>query len=669
MKLKSILWIALATFTTFSACTQEEPINRGEDVKDGIPTTLNITVSAEGVTSKADLADTAAETQINTLAIAVFKKEGDAVGERLDFKYLSPTKNVGGDTNTGHEGRDVYTIENLKIQTGKIQILAIANSTLDGDDLDEKMESYRDAKDYLTANKGLKEGVDATEYVFKSSELVKFADTEFKDITTKTTGLHLELTQLAARVDVSFKVINVKENENWVYTINKFNVDGIQYSSDIFLTSTVTASNSCDVAPDGTYSYQLEAGAEKDTYLTGFTFYSYERATKTTPIEVEVYGYLKTPFENSSENKNYKFKIDPTVTENGTAGLVHGHLYEVVGKIDQQTKNITFDVQIVDWSTRVIQMDADILDIHYLFVKETDIVMANVGEYFVEYNSDSDISFPVRNATYTEYYRRSGSNVVESRPATVSTSEYGFELRETEDGKTLIRIWSNIPDNYFPREITFTVRNVAGLTENVRVTQYPPQYLTAETSTGGGPRTNNDSPDRETNPNIFKITIIAAGDELLVGDPRAADGSTLTTAEGNNLISPQFIIASRQAVVYTGRYSSSTAKDRCTKYWETTKTPVSEDTATYPPGTWRMPTLAELEFLNKVQDVTPTIGYLFNTNDQYWSARQDYSPDYGWYYDFSFNALTTTGTGGRKSVAGLSTTISTGGVRCVHDVY
>lgn len=95
----------------------------------------------------------------------------------------------------------------------------------------------------------------------------------------------------------------------------------------------------------------------------------------------------------------------------------------------------------------------------------------------------------------------------------------------------------------------------------------------------------------------------------------------------NNMISPRFIAASRYAAVSAGTYTWQMAHDRCLTYWETLDPKKTGKSATYPPGKWRMPTLAELKFMDVIQEASPAIDYLFNQSSQYWGARKP------WYYD------------------------------------
>ena len=69
----------------------------------------------------------------------------------------------------------------------------------------------------------------------------------------------------------------------------------------------------------------------------------------------------------------------------------------------------------------------------------------------------------------------------------------------------------------------------------------------------------------------------------------------------------------------------------------------------------RVPTLAELEFMNTVQDASPAVNYLFNTNGTYWCAMPY------WYYDFGANK--------RNQFTNNASSQKADGIRCVRDLY
>lgn len=803
MKLKNIVYVVLAAIMAFSSCTFEESIIKSAAGEEGIPTSFDLTLSSDGVLTKADLAPgykyaTVEEIQIQNLAVAVFKvdtkvedgKDVDVVGEQVGFTYhVFPD----GESNaTCEDNRPAYKLEGVKARTGKVKILVVANSS--------KTKEQLEAITTYTGFKGVIE--DNGSYEFSPTNLVKFAE---EDATLSLTqeSLHIRLTQLAARIDVSFYVdvpkadtiITVTEtpsmdfltelaesnkvpNEKtareqglnyyeckdngaththahsgtkylivedheiktekrvpvWEFEITGLTIRNINTQSDLFLEDYASVGyddyvyNSKSLILDDPYVVSVEEGA------TNVVFYSYEKKYKTeTPLKLEVagnlinkekiftstikykaeYAWMKasgwgpggefvlesrtivgTPIINAPSEgteytetfKKYELVIDPAETKDTTVpeeercntyGVVHGNTYEVLGRIDINTMNVDFTIRVVPWGERIVEIGAEINNLHYLFVRETRVIMPNIDYYEIDYFSDSEVDRKNNyKVTYTEYYR--DGNTVKSRPASI-TSGSQYPTITVEDGK--IKINSAIPTNYFPKYIAMEVENVDGLKDSIWITQYPPQYLTAETSAGGGyPVLGGEIPSLESNPNLFTITVIAPGD-LIVGDPKNysttpdTPNTTLTTEEANNMVSPKFVLASRFAVVNGGNFTSNELIARCKGYWETTvedQSKTNMDTgegATYPPGDWRVPTLAELEFMSKIQRASSAVNYLFNDDGTYWSARQDVAENArnnrAWYYDF--------GDQSRLYISGSSafdTTLRSGGfARCVRDVY
>jgi len=123
----------------------------------------------------------------------------------------------------------------------------------------------------------------------------------------------------------------------------------------------------------------------------------------------------------------------------------------------------------------------------------------------------------------------------------------------------------------------------------------------------------------------------------------------------NELVSPRFVVASRYGTVSGGSYNYDKAVKRCEVYEEhyTDERGVYHS---YEAGTWRLPTLAELEFMYTIQNSDQVVNYLYNTGGQYWSARK--------YWCYYFGAK---GTGYRYETT--NSTNSNRFVRCVHDLY
>ncbi|MDL2278220.1 hypothetical protein LJC57_06465 [Parabacteroides sp. OttesenSCG-928-G07] len=770
MKLKNIFIIVFATLLGFTACVDETLVSESTKVTPGLPTSLNITVDTESIQTKAAAGYTYAtsdEILIHNLAVAVFEVKTvgsvDVVTDkRVGFAYMTY---ADGETTLTHEEdgatRAMYEVKNIPAITGKVKVMVLANSTYSKTELE-------DVTSYAAFSTLSEENVNELgNYVFDPSKLVKFGEVT-TTLGTTNSPLHIRLTQLAAKINLSFEVnvpdteviveeeyqysyADIKEmiinknpgkqnpndpnqlyyecdyshahpvdgkwlvfNKNikttttttngWSYALEKVVIKNINPVSNAFLGTYASSGYTYNtlVPEDGYGTYLIEISEDN---IATVVFYTYEKAYQTPdPIIVDVVGDLRNAkiqkvekqafameyrWESStsqgggwgkdgtitdktekaigelelvsndvvetyySEEKQYQLVFDPVENKPlcNTNGVVHGNQYNIKGLIDTHSQRVDFSISVTPWDNVTVPIGAIIKEIHFLVVKETEIVMPNVATYNIEYRSDTPIRIINKEATHTTYGKKSSTD----NTIVADTIDcVGDQIPDyTIIGNTIV-VKSKIPANNVPKFISFTVENEDGLTEDVVITQYPAHYFTHEVSVGGGPMlsgdSGNDADGRRANPNLFIINIIDA-DTLKVGVVTGPDGQTLSSPEANNMVSPRFMLASRQAVVSTPRYTSNMAIERCKTYWEET-----EDGTIYPAGTWRAPTLAELEFMNQLQDKSPFINALFVPTGNYWSALP------AWYYNFSTNK--------RVDHGNANTTLgSGGGARCVRDIY
>ncbi|MDF9829897.1 fimbrial protein [Parabacteroides sp. PF5-6] len=703
MKLKSIIWIALAACMAFSACTQEEPIDQGEKVKDGIPTTLDVTVSTEMVTTKAGETlkpGTSEETKINTLAVAIYKRNDDnSVGKFLSFKSGNATELAEADVH-GTDNRTAYTLSNLSVETGKVQVLVIANSTVKL--AEANFTSYATAKALVEQ---IKEESGA--YLFAADNLVKYADEQAEvSLTNKT--LHIELTQLAARVDVRLKFTSITTDNHWQFDMSKYTVSGINVASDIYLKDYT----------QGNYAYNTKTSyldelskefspaqsfvSSKQNGELLFTFYTYERQTPkedATPLKIQFIGELTNVTEEVTESRTYTLELKPEYVAGNnkktTDGVVHGYLYDATGSIDVTTKNINFEYEVLDWQDRTVEVN--IKPIYYLAVKDKVMSMPNMDYITTTYQSSSLVTEILNLKTFV---MGEGDPVQDASPqATVDWD------KSNNDGT--LRISADIPTNYVPRLITFTVKNANGLTEDVEIKQYPPLYIEAKLSSS-----RKTASSYQTNWNMYQFTSLVADyslfpypDELdedknirgndhnhdngtdqargnsftdyirhnaQMGYPVLTDeGYTKDTPENNRLISPRFMLASQYGTSNTsstyahaqkdgyttsfnvwlvdsngntvsGSTKSKTKQESCLNYEETRGNTVYKD--------WRLPTQAELYMIDVLQNVGNCAVKAILEGTYYWSANSNGSI-------FFMDARLSGSSSSRN-----------GAFRCVHDI-
>lgn len=675
MKIRNILSV-LFVGLLFTSCNSEEEVQRGNEDGRDISFSMTLTLGEVTAMTKAggDIAEgytysTEDEVKVNNVVVAIFNEANGTVGECLEYKSVAFDGGIPNSTVT-IDGKTLiaYKIDNIQAKTGKVRIVAIANSTHYEDLARLGTTTYENLK-------GLSETVSGG--TFDASNLVKVGELAAYDLNTAVTSISVPMTQLAARIDMKFTVdeepetvsatADTKITNQWFYTVTKLTIKNINQKSDLIL---LGRDNQYDDAFSTAKDITLQNGV-------ALPFYTYEKLNTTlTPLSIYVTGDLQkiqvtTTFNEDmtiqnvtkgsiiEEEKDHSYKYEdfnPTTALEGctTNGIIHGNRYELTGKISMKTQRINFMVSTTPWEgVEKFVVDVVIADLKYLFVRETKVVMANITEYKIEFASSSNITIDQPSyATYEKYELK--GNVITKGTGYYDNKDKQYPSIIGDLGKSgYIKITSKLPENYFPKQFVFGVHNVEGLKVlGIAVDQYPPQYLTGVVSGG----TNTPAiPTGSTNPNLFTVTTIAPG-TLVIGDPYdKITGLTKNDMLSNELVSPRFVVASRYGTVSGGSYNYDKAVKRCEVYEEhyTDERGVYHS---YEAGTWRLPTLAELEFMYTIQNSDQVVNYLYNTGGQYWSARK--------YWCYYFGAK---GTGYRYETT--NSTNSNRFVRCVHDLY
>ena len=616
MKLKTILLTVTVLSSVLFSCSEENiingPIVSGEDAILSVNLSIKEdAVSKSGIEYENPVSDN--EQLMKNYVIAIFDAGGTT---RVGFKQDKFT-----------EAQKSFTVDVVAKGGNNRQVLTIANLT---------DAQYTACANYTSL--GEFKALEASQTTaFKSDNLMKVKLQNANLTAGQVTPLSIELVQLPARVDVAIAFNDADAKAGASFEIRGFEVTGINTASDVVLTNTVLVENTKNTTSSVTWT-----GDARKT----FSFYTYEKETANETVNIKITGLLKENAGDAGVQKTYTYALNPVQGgECKTTGIVHGNVYELKGLMNLTSKTVTFSVTTKDWTP--VEVGADIKDVHYLFVKEHLVYMANVSSYEIEFAADLTVSKQgILSATYEDYYL--DGNKIKKRTSNCKGDQIPEVVVDNEN--KLLKVISVIPNNYFPKTITFTVTNGQGLSEDVKIIQYPPQYLEGTVSANAGPRV---AGYCDTNPNIFTITTISST-KFPIGDPK--DGSTTKQdLESNEIVSPKFIVASRYGTVYATSFSSTTSVKRCSEYWETLDKNKTGKQATYPTGTWRVPTLAELEFMNMIQDNSSSVNYLFNSSGSYWSARLK------WYYDFGENR--------RGEYSDATSTRSDTYIRCVHDVY
>lgn len=304
---------------------------------------------------------------------------------------------------------------------------------------------------------------------------------------------------------------------------------------------------------------------------------------------------------------NYR-KALGEVTEAMLHKLERNHLYdvltsiEVLGSLNEDTPvDITSNIAITPWNL-IEAVDGELLKAQYLEVYDKYPIMADVDEVSIPYASSLPVDIKIESVWYEYYdqrgvhYRREFSKtesklykingsktLVKSEPNTPDWD--GIVITPSADylSNGVITIQHPVPVNYIPYHIKFTVKQKEGgtLSQVVHVLQYPNRYVTGERSqrfrngreqyvdedgkktpvyadfryhsTIGifGTYQGETPPSPQINEVNFKITTVVPRAGERIGSPvDPVTGKTKTDHISNQLISPQFIIASQHGMTF-----------------------------------------------------------------------------------------------------------------------
>jgi hypothetical protein len=114
---------------------------------------------------------------------------------------------------------------------------------------------------------------------------------------------------------------------------------------------------------------------------------------------------------------------------------------------------------------------------------------------------------------------------------------------------------------------------------------------------------------------MYKITTLAPSGDIIWGfPPLDGNGNTLNNSEVANMVSPSFMMASQFGATSTMGYSG--AVTNCSNYWE--RTEIDGDYVTY--DDWRLPTEAEIKFIDDLQHNSNNPQGVVMRGNYYWDA-------------------------------------------------
>lgn len=405
-----------------------------------------------------------------------------------------------------------------------------------------------------------------------------------------------------------------------------------------------------------TYPETWTYGSTEEPYLKLILPWKLTRSTGSITSNSQKEFYYKVMLPTNKFESNYWYNLVLDVTQLGSAN-------------EDDAVNIKCGYQVADWGTQQIVVST-LAQGYYLDVNESHLI----NKF---YSNDLDVPFfasgsvTLQNVTIQKTDFTTNTTTPVANSGYVALGEDYVAIRHPLDTD-----YNGTTYDVSPYTFTFTLHLDAAGTDTsydktVTVTQYPPLYINQVLSDGfasvnsytyagtsGGrlfdntaspgaslstslvphflgslvdPSTINGTADN-TNQYIFEIeaTIIdmemdidGTPTKVVIGDPRSktptdfdGDFTGLTSAtyyptaeDTKNVISPRFRIASSYGKTYAMSYEG--ARRRCASYQENG----------YPAGRWRLPTMAEIEFLIKLSS-NGKIRTLFGatTSNAYWAG-------------------------------------------------
>lgn len=359
------------------------------------------------------------------------------------------------------------------------------------------------------------------------------------------------------------------------------------------------------------YANDWEYGPSLESYVTLAIVWR----NINTPTEKEYYYRIPFNYVPDDPDDEKKFRL--------RRNHIYGFNIDIseLGGIDpEQTVEIAPHFTIRDWLNESVIIELNVYE--YLVVNERYIEIFDVKEREIQYVSSKE-AYLEEIKTWYNQYEASGEII----PTTIDNPQINMD-------DTSIKVtFEDIPDNYVPRNLEFTVKNEAGLSQKVTLVQYPPIYITSELSVGSvgtdiGPS------ESGGNHNLYTITITktSTGDPYVIGNPTEYISNkfrTIPAEHSKNLVSPKFVVASQRLESVVGPTTAQLwdkAVERCQTFYEDP----------YPKGTWRLPTYSELQLMytlhfdskSALKKVFTGGGYGVDAH-RYWTATEHWD---GWEY-------------------------------------
>ncbi|MFC2771945.1 MAG: hypothetical protein ACFN4F_07620 [Porphyromonas endodontalis] len=362
----------------------------------------------------------------------------------------------------------------------------------------------------------------------------------------------------------------------------------------------------------------------------------------------ELMVQIKMKKEGESDNmaKSYYYKVP---LEPEQKSLESNKLYKLSVRIEiigsptaENPEPVTGSVSVEDWSKH--EDSYGLPATQFLVVAEHDVKMKNMTQYDLLYQSSKHpITINIKKV-YATFVDDQG--VTQTISYTQGMAEYPTI---TFDANT-IHINSSIPVNNVPKYIEFEVTNgVSGLVEKVKVTQVPSSFIIHTMGTSSSLNPSGQLPSHLHNKAMYHIRILVPPANMILGFPPMEeveffDGNTskgfkkLTKndEETSRMVSPSFELASQLGATITWPYyrfstfypgkpqidknNAKSATYNCASYIEKR---VVDGVEVEVKG-WRLPTEAEIDLIDKLQNDPDSAVKRIMTGKFYWDS---YSED------------------------------------------
>lgn len=528
------------------------------------------------------------------------------------------------------------------------------------------------------------------------------------------------LTRAAAKVELTVKVTPIEQDgKQWIADTANMRLSFNNGVSNGFIddgsddgATPASDGTTFDIAGRGFTTVPGAAGS--GSFVQSVPFYSY--STKwTTGAENEVYLELAIPWavktEGDAEPTYQTFYYQVPVSADKMS-LVRNAYYKLtldVGVLGGLTEPVTVEPSyvVLDWGTN--NVNVTLSRPKYLVVDENYVEIFNQNSYSIGYNSSEPVTITVDKIVFNSYryantrtvtITRSGTTISPNATLTVNDKYADYSAANDTTNSEVDFSHTMLANTFVPHEIYITVKHTNDTTgtfsEQIVIKQYPPIYIVSDKSNGkvfvnkdssgsvyddrgsnrgtylGSIATGVSGSDSGTNDNqnMYNVYIssLPSSSTSIIGDPRVEQGTTVSNISGltnyrptrqgaENVIAPAFKIASSWGK--TQDLSSYTAAEmRCASYQE----------SGYPAGRWRVPTPAEIAFIQE-RSANNDIPSLFNGAVYSGSQYSGYWTSYELAYWPGYQ------TPGRPTGpnAGAYTTdevnCSKHAVRCVYDIW